>query len=88
MANSCKFYQDGNDILMESEDGNFIIKTVGMYPTTRTGNLLTEIPCDATVEGVLQNAINAMSETVSVDFAKGVMILVKEKKEDYDGPEN
>lgn len=88
MANSCKFYQDGNDILVETNSGNLIMKDDGFYDTTRTGNTLTEIPCDITVQAKWQNAVNAMTGKKSLDFVLGFGIVIAEKIEDFDGPEN
>ena len=85
--NSAKIFADGADYLIEKNDGNVIIKSDGVYPTTRTGNTLVEVPWDITTFGALNNAIEAMETKVSTDTAKGLRPLFFEKMEDYDSPE-
>lgn len=85
--NTAKIYQDGPDFLLEKNTGNVIIKDDGVYPTTRTGNTLDPVPFDSAVQAKLNNAIYAMSQKVSLDTAKGIVDLLAEKMEDFDGPE-
>lgn len=82
--NTAKIYQDGDDLLLETNKGNFIITDAGVKPTTRTGNGLTEIACDLVVQAKMENAITAMSQFISVDLAIGLSILIDEKVEDQD----
>jgi hypothetical protein len=87
MANTAKVFTDGDGYLFETNGGNFTLTNTELKHTTRTGNDLTEAVWDSTVDGMLQNAIAAMSELASVDTAKMLRVLVQEKMEDFDGPE-
>jgi len=82
--NSAKLYQLEDGFLLEKNEGNFEIKNSGVYPTTRTGNDLTEAPFDITAMGVLENAIVAMSAFAPVGLAIGLKIVFIEKSEDFD----
>lgn len=82
--NSAKLYQLEDGFLLETNEGNFEIKKSGVYPTTRTGNDLTEAPFDITAMGVLENAIVAMSAFAPVGLAIGLKIVFIEKSEDFD----
>ena len=82
--NTAKLYIDGDGFLVETNLGNYEVKTTGVYPTTRTGNELTEALWDSTFGGVLDNAIDAMNALASVDTAKGLKLLLIEKSEDFD----
>ena len=82
--NTTKIYQDGDDLLLETNKGNFIISDNGVKQTTRTGNDLSETSFDFIAQTKIENAITAMSQFVSVDLAKGLAILIDEKVEDLD----
>ena len=82
--NSAKLYQLEDGFLLETNEGNFEIKNSGVYPTTRTGNDLTEAPFDTTSMGVLENATVAMSSLAPLGLAVGLKILFIEKSEDFD----
>ena len=84
MANTTKLYQDGSDILLTSNNGNYIIKNDGVYKTTRTGAELTEISFDIDVQTALDNATNASVERLSYDACEALNVLVNEKMEDFD----
>lgn len=84
MANTAKIYEDGVDYILETNEGNFIINNTGVFPTTRTGNNLTEVAFDITIQSTLDNAIEEMSDFASLDTAKGIRMLVTEKMEDFD----
>ena len=82
--NTAKLYVDGDGFLVETNEGNYLVNNSGVYPTLRTGNDLEEALWDSTFEGVLENAITAMSKFVSLDTAKGLKLLYIEKSEDFD----
>lgn len=82
--NTAKLYVDEDGFLVETNEGNYLINNSGVYPTLRTGNDLEEALWDSTFEGVLENAITAMSKFVSLDTAKGLKLLYIEKSEDFD----
>lgn len=84
MANTTKLYQDGSDILLTSNNGNYIIKNDGVYKTTRTGAELTEISFDIDVQTALDNATQASEERVSYDACKMLAITITEKIEDFE----
>lgn len=85
-SNSAKIYAFGLNFLLITNEGNYEIKSDGVYPSTMTANGLVEVPFDTTVQGALNNAIDVMSQKTSVDFAKGLRITFNEKIEDFDGP--
>ncbi len=82
--NTAKLYVDEDGFLVETNEGNYLVNNSGVYPTLRTGNDLEEALWDSTFEGVLENAITAMSKFVSLDTAKGLKLLYIEKSEDFD----
>lgn len=84
--NSAKLFEDGSDLLLEKNTGNVIIKDDGVYPTTRTGNTLTEVAWDITAQAKINSAVAAMATKVSLDTAKGLIDLFAEKMEDFDAP--
>jgi len=84
MANTAKLYQDGSNMLLSTNLGNYIIKEDGIYKTTRTGEGLTEIPFDLTAQAAFDNATAASDTRLSVDACNALSILVNEKMEDFD----
>lgn len=84
MANTTKLYQDGSDLLLTSNLGNYLIKEDGIYKSTRTGEGLTEVPFDLTAQAAFENATNASVERLSYDACEALNVLVNEKMEDFD----
>lgn len=84
MANTAKLYQDGSDLLLSTNNGNYIIKSDGIYRTTRNGEGLTELPFDITAQAAFDNATSASDTRLSVDACNALCILVNEKMEDFD----
>lgn len=84
MANTAKLYQDGSDLLLTTNRGNYSVKSDGIYKTTRTGEGLTEIPFDVTAQAAFQNATDASEDRLSYDACVALNVLVNEKMEDFD----
>ena len=84
MANTTKLYQDGSDLLLTTNRGNYSVKSDGIYKTTRTGEGLTEIPFDVTAQAAFQNATDASEGRLSYDACVALLPLVDEKMEDFD----
>ena len=84
MANTTKLYQDGSDMLLTTNRGNYSVKSDGIYKTTRTGEGLTEVPFDITAQAAFDNATNASVERLSYDACEALNVLVNEKMEDFD----
>ena len=86
MPNTTKLYQDGSDLLLTSNLGNYIIKSDGIYKTTITGENLTEIPFDVTAQAAFNNATEASEDRLSHETCVALGITVIDKMEDFDGP--
>jgi hypothetical protein len=84
MPNTTKLYQDGSDLLLTTNRGNYSVKSDGIYKTTRTGEGLTEVPFDITAQAAFENAVAASEYRVSYDACVALLPLVDEKMEDYD----
>ena len=84
MANTTKLYQDGSDLLLTTNRGNYSIKSDGIYKTTRNGEELIEIPFDVTAQAAFQNATDASEDRISYDACVALLPLVDEKMEDFD----
>ena len=82
--NTTKLYQDGSDLLLTSNLGNYLIKSDGIYNSTRTGEGLTEVPFDLTAQAAFDNATNASEDRISYDACEALCVLVNEKMEDFD----
>jgi len=84
MANTAKLYQDGSDLILTSNLGNYLVKEDGIYTTTRTGAGLTEVPFDITAQAAFENATQASVTRLSYDACEALNVLVSEKMEDFD----
>ena len=84
MANTAKLYQDGSDLLLTTNRGNYSVKSDGIYKTTQTGEGLTEVSFDITAQSIFQNAADASVDRISYDTCIGLLITVDEKMEDFD----
>ena len=84
MPNTTKLYQDGSDLLLTSNLGNYLIKSDGIYNSTRTGEGLTEIAFDVTAQAAFQNATDASEDRLSYDACVALLPLADEKMEDFD----
>ena len=84
MANTTKLYQDGSDLLLTTNRGNYSVKSDGIYKTTRTGEGLTEVPFDVTAQAAFQNATDASEDRLSYDACEALLPLADEKMEDFD----
>ena len=84
MPNTTKLYQDGSNMLLSTNNGNYIIKNDGIYETTRNGEGLTKLPSDTTAQAAFDNATAASDTRLSVDACNALCILVNEKMEDFD----
>lgn len=84
MPNTTKLYQDGSDLLLTTNRGNYSVKSDGIYKTTRTGEGLTEVAFDITAQAAFENAVAASEYRVSYDACVALLPLVDEKVEDFD----
>ena len=89
--NTAKLFQHPSDslaMIMETTEGNLLVKNEFVQETTIPTSGLTELPWDGTAEAFFINAKNNAEKNLSAAEIGRLQLLVQEKKEDFDGAES
>jgi len=82
--NSTKLYLYNDGYILVTVSGNYYITNNFIKPTDVSVESLEETVFDIGIQATIDNAFNSMVENVSLDFARGLALLVNEKVEDFD----